>query len=361
MHAPPPQPPATNAADAPPACQAASCCGTTKHGAQATAQNPRHEASPVILEIADLHTWFTTPAGAVHAVNGIDLKLRAGQRMAIIGESGCGKSVLAQTLFRLLPGNAHVRGQVLFNGRDVLQMPQREIHALRGQEIGLIPQHLSALNPLLQTGVQLAESLEPQLSRWGLRRLRQRVAERLQQVALPVSTASRFPHELSGGMNRRILIAMGTARNPGFLVADEPTTGLDRILRARVVQLLDQLTAGKTLLMITHDIEVAHFCDTLAVMYAGKIIEQGPAQTVLSYPQHPYTQGLLASMPSRGMVPIPGLSPSLINLPQGCTFHPRCPRADAQCHTHCSELAASAEQAAVWVRCHHPGEHHADC
>ncbi|MDO4795796.1 MAG: ABC transporter ATP-binding protein [Brachymonas sp.] len=306
-----------------------------------------------MLDISDLHTWFATPAGRVHAVNGVDLQLRAGQRLAIIGESGCGKSVLAQTLFRLLPANAHSSGRILLNGQDVLHLPEAAISALRGRAIGLIPQHLSALNPLLRIGVQLAEAINPALSLWGLRHLRHQVAEKLQQVALPASTAARFPHELSGGMCRRVLIASGTARNPGFLVADEPTTGLDRILRARIVRLLDQLTAGKTLLLITHDIEVAHFCDTLAVMYAGRIIEQGPTATVLAQPQHPYTRGLLASMPSRGMQAIAGLSPSLIDLPQGCTFHPRCPHATERCRSQCPGLSASAAQAGVLVRCHH--------
>lgn len=306
-----------------------------------------------MLQVKNLHVRFATPAGYVQAVNGIDLTLHAGQRLAIIGESGCGKSVLAQALFRLLPANAQAQGQILLNGRDVLRMPEHEIRALRGRAIGLIPQHLSALNPLLRTGVQLAEAISPDRSRWGLRRLRSSVASKLQQVALPASTADRFAHELSGGMNRRVLIGMGTAPNPGFLVADEPTTGLDRILRARIVRLLDEITRGKTLLLITHDIEVAHFCDTLAVMYAGQIIEQGPSARVLAQPQHPYTQGLLASMPSRGMQAIAGSSPSLIHLPPGCAFHPRCAQADENCCQHCPALAPGAAHADVLVRCTH--------
>lgn len=307
--------------------------------------NPHRRCS--ILEIENLKVWFSTPAGKVHAVNGVDLQLQAGQRLAIIGESGCGKSVLAQALFRLLPSNAKSTGRVLLSGQDLFKKTPCEIREIRGAKIGLIPQHLSSLNPLLRIGTQLSEAIAPQLSRWKHYSLRNDIVDRLEKVALQSSATSRFPHELSGGMNRRVLISIGSAQNPNFLVADEPTTGLDYILRRRIIGLIDECTIGKTLLMITHDIEVAQFCDTIAVMYAGKIIEQGPTKEILRNPQHPYTKGLLGSMPSKGMRPIKGDSPSLINLPSGCAFHPRCAYAHEMCQKEGPTLCGDV----VKIRC----------
>lgn len=319
----------------------------TKTSPQKTENKPRKKAQRrgqirerVVVDIKDLHTWFPTPAGPVRAVNGVNLTLRAGQRLAIIGESGCGKSVLTQTLFRLLPPTARHSGQMRICGHDVETLSETEMQELRGSTFGLIPQHISSLNPLFRIGSHIAEAISPKTSRLSLLRLKSSVEHLLDKVSLQRANAKLLPHELSGGMNRRVLISMGTAQNPPLLVADEPTSGLDRILRSHIVELLDKITAGKTLLMITHDIDVARFCDTVAVMYAGKIIEQGPTCQVLDAPRHPYTRGLLASMPERGLEPIGGVSPSLIDLPTGCSFHPRCDVAVEQCSKVCPKLSS---------------------
>lgn len=298
-----------------------------------------------VVEVKNLHTWFPTAQGPVRAVNGVNLTLQRGQRLAIIGESGCGKSVLTQTLFRLLPPTARYSGKMRICNYDIDELSDKEMQELRGSTLGLIPQHLSSLNPLFRIGSHVAEAISPKVSRLALMRLKSAAADLLHNVSLDRKNAQLLPHELSGGMNRRVLISMGTAQNPPLLVADEPTSGLDRILRSHIVELLDEITVGKTLLMITHDIDVARFCDTVAVMYAGKIIEQGPMEQVLESPRHPYTRGLLASMPERGLEPIGGVSPSLIDLPSGCSFHPRCDVAIEQCSKICPKLRPAADSA----------------
>lgn len=310
--------------------------------------NTIQRSNEPILKVKGLKTTFITKNGDVRAVNGLDFNLNNGQRMAIIGESGCGKSVLAQTILNLLPNNAQVSGEILFQNSTILNQSDDQMVALRGKLIGLIPQHLSSLNPLMKTHLQIEEAIQPDGGSQEKNDISRKMLNLLNSVGLRTYVSERHPHQLSGGMNRRVLISMGIAQNPSLLLADEPTTGLDTILRHKTVKLLDRITQDRSLLLITHDINVARLCETIAVMYAGEIIEKGSAEEILENPKHPYTEGLIASMPSRGMSSIPGLSPSLIEIPSGCRFHPRCPLATEQCMK--IHPVLNGEQAGV--RCH---------
>ncbi|AKB77173.1 Oligopeptide transport system permease protein OppB [Methanosarcina horonobensis HB-1 = JCM 15518] len=302
-----------------------------------------------ILRIRKLNTTFITGNGPVRAVNGLDFDLKEKERMAIIGESGCGKSVLAQTILKLLPQNALVSGEIVFHNRDLLRTGKDHMVKIRGGEIGLIPQHISSLDPLMKIKGQVQKAIHPNGGSQDKRQLYRKVFDLLNSVGLYPHVSDRYPHQLSGGMNRRVLISMGIAQNPDLLIADEPTTGLDTILRNKTVKLIDSITAERSLLLITHDIGAARICENLAVMYAGEIIERGPAQDMLDDPRHPYTQGLMSSMPSKGMSSIPGMSPSLIQLPTGCRFHPRCPYAKEKCATHHPDMREENRG----VRCHY--------
>ena len=302
-----------------------------------------------ILRVRELNTTFLTTNGLVRAVNGLNFDLKERERMAIIGESGCGKSVLAQTILKLLPHNARVSGKIVFHNRDLIGTDRDYMVKIRGGEIGLIPQHLSSLDPLMKIKGQIQKAVQPNGGSQDKKQLYGKVFDLLSSVGLDPYVSDRYPHQLSGGMNRRVLISMGIAQNPGLLIGDEPTTGLDTILRNKTVKLIDRITAGRSLLLITHDIGVALICENIAVMYAGEIIERGPAQDILDDPRHPYTQGLMSSMPSRGMSPIPGMSPSLIQLPTGCRFHPRCPYAKERCTTHHPDIRRENRE----VRCHY--------
>jgi len=256
--------------------------------------------------------------------------------VGLIGETGCGKSVLGLSVLRLLPRNTEVKGKVFYKGRDILKLTGEEMRRLRGKEMALIPQNPStSLNPVLKIGTQIAESLQlhRQLSR---EKAWQAAIDMLQSLNLPKpkKRVEEYPHQLSGGMKQRVLAAIGIAGEPSLLIADEPTKGLDALIRVQVVDVLRQLVlqTGAAMLLITHDLKVAAgLCDELAVMYAGEIIEHGPAGQLLSSPQHPYTRGLIASLPGNGLRPVKGFSPSLINLPVGCKFHPRCPFAIKAC------------------------------
>jgi len=290
----------------------------------------------ILLSIRNLETSFHTGDGVVKAACGIDLDIEDGRIVGLIGETGCGKSVLGLSVLRLLPRNAEVKGKVFYQGHDILKLTDEEMRRLRGKEIALIPQNPStSLNPVLKIGTQIGEALQlhRQLSR---EKAWQAAVDMLRSLDLPSSEkrAEEYPHQLSGGMKQRVLAAIGIAGEPSLLIADEPTKGLDALIRVQVVEVLRQLAqqTGAALLLITHDLKVAAgLCDELAVMYAGEIIEHGPAEQLLSSPEHPYARGLLASLPGNGLKPIEGFSPSLINLPAGCQFHPRCPYAIKAC------------------------------
>lgn len=270
--------------------------------------------------------------GAVHAVTDLSFTLSSGKVLALVGESGCGKSVLATTVLGLLPGNARVRGQLRLRmsggDTDLLRAPERELAGrIRGREIALVPQSAAThLTPVRTARSQLAETvrlLTPRAS------VRDRVDELATLAGLDAADLDRYPHELSGGMASRVAIALALVAEPAVIVADEPTAGLDRALVEHTVDRLRALAdAGRAVFLITHDLAVAErVADDLAVMYAGRLVELGPAADVLADPWHDYTRGLLAARPARGLVPIPGHPPELTDLPDGCAFHDRRPDA----------------------------------
>jgi oligopeptide/dipeptide ABC transporter ATP-binding protein len=296
-----------------------------------------------LLEIEDLHTHIATPRGVVRAVDGVSLCVPRGGAVGLVGESGSGKSMTGFSVLRLFPtARARiVRGRIRLAGCDLLALDDEAMRRVRGGEIAMVFQDPATfLNPVLPVGRQVAEAYA---MRGGWPRARERALEALALVGLPDPDRlyHRFPHELSGGMRQRVVIAMATVCRPLLLIADEPTTALDVTIQAQILELLARLRRelGMALLLITHDLGiVAEVCETVAVMYAGRIVESGPADRVFAQPGHPYTQGLLASALSVEEVrPITrvmeGTVPDLAALPRGCRFHPRCPFVMDRCRT----------------------------
>jgi len=289
-----------------------------------------------LLQIKDLRTYFFTSRGKVRAVDGVDLSLYEREVLAVVVETGCGKSTLGLSIIRLVPYPGRiVGGEIFFKGKDLLKMDESELREIRGKEIAMIFQNPSkALNPVYKVGYQIAEMPRyhlgvPMKRAWGL------AVDLLRKVKIPDPEvkASSYPHSLSGGMKQRSLIAMMISLKPSLLIADEPTTALDVTVQAQIMDLLKEIReeVGMAVMLITHNIGlVAEESDRVAVMYAGKIVEVGATPDVLEDPLHPYTRGLLSSLPSRRsrkerLPSIPGSVPDLINLPSGCRFHPRCP------------------------------------
>ncbi|MGE3513120.1 MAG: ABC transporter ATP-binding protein [Vicinamibacterales bacterium] len=295
-----------------------------------------------MLDVSHLTTVFDLPSGPVAAVDDVSFTVGSGETLGLVGESGCGKSVTALSIMRLvqLPGRIG-GGAVRFNGRDLLTLSEREMRRVRGAEIALIFQEPStALNPVFTIGDQIAETLL--VHRRATRsEAHARAVDLLEMVHIPQASARvrDYPHQLSGGQRQRVLIAMALACRPSLVIADEPTTALDVTIQAQILDLLRDMQAQLhlSILLITHDLGViAEIADRVAVMYAGRIIEHGPVRQVLRQPQHPYTRGLLASMPGRTkgrLTAIHGSVPSLGALPAGCAFHPRCPDRFAPCAT----------------------------
>jgi oligopeptide transport system ATP-binding protein len=296
-----------------------------------------------LLEVRDLDVVFRTRDGVAHAVNGVNLDLAAGQTLAVLGESGSGKSVTAQAIMGILdtPPAEITGGTVRFRGEDLLAMPESARRAYRGRRVSMIFQDaLSALNPLYPVGFQIGEmfTVHEQMSRAEAKK---RAIELMDRVRIPAA-ASRvddYPHQFSGGMRQRIMIAMAIALEPDIIIADEPTTALDVTVQAQIMELLSELRreTGSGLILITHDLGVvAEVADRISVMYAGRIVEHGTAEEVFANPAHPYTAALLASMPKltgdgSRLLSIPGLPPSLTSIPPGCPFSPRCPRVEDIC------------------------------
>lgn len=285
-----------------------------------------------LLQVEDL--CVRLPGSSEPAVRDVSFSIKWGEKIAILGESGCGKSLTALALFRLLPPHLRVSGRACFKAQlDLLRLSDDEMRALRGREIVLIPQGgMTYLNPVFTVGYQIDEALR----RAGVaepRARRTKMLKMLAQVGLedPPRIARLYPHELSGGMAQRVLLAAGMAGQPTLVVADEPTRGLDEDVKMSFVALLREVYRTAAVLLITHDFQVAAACESLIVMYAGEVIEAGPTETVLSRPAHPYTQGLLASLPQNGLQPIPGQPPSMLHPPAGCRFHPRCRMATEIC------------------------------
>jgi peptide/nickel transport system ATP-binding protein len=306
-----------------------------------------------LLHLSDLEIGFRLNGRPVSVVDGIALDLARGERATIIGESGCGKSLVAMALLGILPFHAKVRGTILLGNQPLTTAAPRDLRRLRATRIGYVPQSAgTCLNPVLRLDTQLREILHA----GGVESASSStVAQILERVGLAPSVARMHPHELSEGMKGRALVGMGTCRRPELLVADEPTKGLDNEAKATLVTLLRDLSGdgAGSLFLITHDLDVAMALPgKLAVMYAGQFVEIGPSLALLrGKARHPYTQGLLASHPANGLHPMPGRQPEVFHRPAGCRFIDRCPAADAACRHQSPACAAIA--ADHWVRCHH--------
>ncbi|MBL8699105.1 MAG: ABC transporter ATP-binding protein [Alphaproteobacteria bacterium] len=301
-----------------------------------------------LLELENLRTWFYTREGVVRAVDGVSFTIAAGETLAVVGESGCGKSVTAQSILRLLPSPPAriVEGAIRFEGRDLLGLDDRAMRDVRGNRIAMIFQEpMTSLNPVLTVGHQIAESL---VRHQGLSRSagETRAVEmlRLVNIAEPERRVHEYPHQLSGGMRQRVMIAMALACNPKLLIADEPTTALDVTIQAQILDLMRELKnkVGAAIMLITHDLGVvAEMAERVVVMYAGRKVEEAPVEELFERPLHPYTRGLLGSMPKLGasatrtaverLNEIPGVVPSLRDAIPGCAFAPRCPLATDRC------------------------------
>jgi peptide/nickel transport system ATP-binding protein len=294
-----------------------------------------------LLEVRDLNVWFDTEGGArVHAVRGVNLTLDAAERVGLVGESGCGKTTTILALLGLLPPSARLSGEVLLDGIDVMAQGEQSVQRIRWTEVAMVFQGaMNAFNPVRRVGAQIADTMRV---RKGMSKkdAERRARELLDMVGIPGDRGNRYPHEFSGGMRQRAAIAMALACEPKVLLADEPTTALDVMVQAQIVQLLRRLCEeqGLALLLVSHDLPlVAQVCNNLNVMYAGEIIEQGPMEQLYRAPAHPYTRLLFAATPDiedeTELVSIPG-SPPLLSRPiVGCPFHPRCDRAFDRCTT----------------------------
>ncbi|MBI3325813.1 MAG: ABC transporter ATP-binding protein [Nitrospinae bacterium] len=295
-----------------------------------------------LIEVKDLHVTFVTRDGVVQAVNGITFALERGKVLTILGESGSGKTVTLRSLVRLLPKTrTRIAGEVRLKGMNLYQLPEDEVQDLRGSLVAMIFQEpMTALDPVYTVGEQIVETLmrHQQMSREEARRRALELFE-LVQIPSPERRLQSYPHEISGGMRQRAMIAIALACNPEVLLADEPTTALDVTVQAQILYLLRELQArlGMAMIFVTHDLGVAaEIADEVAVMYAGRIVEYGPVRQVLKQPAHPYTQGLMHATVHRGLkgqklIPIPGQPPDLTRLPPGCSFAPRCPAVHARC------------------------------
>lgn len=290
-----------------------------------------------LICIAGLKVVFSTHSEEIRAVDTVDLTISEGDTIGLIGESGCGKTVMGMAVMGLLPENAGIGGTIRYCGRNLLSVPEETMQQIRGKEIAMISQNsANALNPVMTVGDQIAEPLV-------IHHLRSADAAHREAVRLlgtlgfedPGRAAAQYPHEFSGGMRERILVALALVCNPRLIIADEPTSGLDAQVKSQILNLIKrQIADHRTLFLITHDMGTASFlCTRIAVMYAGEILECGPTKEVLAMPLHPYTQGLLTSLPSAGLHPIPGMSPTPAHLPRGCRFCERCPAALDQCDT----------------------------
>ena len=316
-----------------------------------------------LLEVNDLRVAFDTEDGRVQAVDGISFAVEEGKTLGIVGESGCGKSVASLTMLGLTrTGNSHIEGKVEFEGKDLLAMPETDLESIRGNEVAMIFQDpLSSLHPFFKIGHQLAEAVltHRDVSKDSAAK---RAVEMLDLVGIPnaEARAESYPHEFSGGMRQRVMIAMALINEPKLLIADEPTTALDVTTQAQILSLIDDLQDefGMSMILITHDLGVvAQNADEIAVMYAAKIVERAPVVDLFASPQHPYTWGLLGSIPridrdaSDPLIPIAGQPPSLINPPRGCRFNPRCPYVQQTCATDEPPLSPARESDGHLVAC----------
>ena len=296
-----------------------------------------------LLEVSGLKTEFLTPDGVVRAVDGVDFTLHRRETLGIVGESGCGKSVTSLSVMRLLAKDTSriAGGKILFEGRDLLTLPEKEVQSLRGNRIAMIFQEpMTSLNPVFKIGNQIVEALRFHL-KLGKKEASDKAVELLKRVGIPrpEMIAKEYPHQLSGGMRQRVMIAMAMACNPSVLIADEPTTALDVTIQAQILNLMRKLQEENetAILLITHDLGVvAEMCERVVVMYAGQVVEEALVKDLFKNPQHPYTKGLLKSLPSlagkeKRLSSIPGQVPNPLEMPKGCRFAPRC----SEWRSHC--------------------------
>ncbi len=315
-----------------------------------------------LLEVNDLRTSFFTPEGEVKAVNGVSFSVEKGKTLGIVGESGCGKSITSLSIMRLLGETGTiVGGDIRLRGEDLLSKSEREMRQMRGKDMSMIFQEpMTSLNPVYTVGEQIAEALRIHEG-MNRRAALNKAVEMIDRVGIPSPRARvrQFPFELSGGMRQRIMIAMALACNPSLLIADEPTTALDVTIQAQILELMKKLQEDfhTTILLITHDLGVvAEMCDQVAVMYAGKIVEYADVETLFETPRHPYTKGLIDSLPLHmedqdELKAIPGTVPNPLNMPKGCPFAPRCPFARSLCHDELPDLrdVAGKEKVRCWI------------
>jgi len=316
-----------------------------------------------LIEIKNLRTSFFTPEGEMRAVDGVSFDIEEGKTLGLVGESGCGKSVTALSIMRLIPSppGKVVGGQILFRGKDLLELNREEMRKVRGNEISMVFQEpMTSLNPVFTIGNQIMEAirLHQGLAR---REAREKAIEmlRLVKIADPAARIDVFPHQLSGGMRQRVMIAMALSCNPSLLIADEPTTALDVTIQAQILELMKELqeSLGMAILLITHDLGVvAEQADEVAIMYAGKIVEKARPEAIFSKPLHPYSLGLLNSVPGisgkkkKRLEAIPGVVPSPLDLPGGCRFRDRCPKAAGICADGEPDLIEKEKD--HWVACY---------
>jgi oligopeptide/dipeptide ABC transporter ATP-binding protein len=321
---------------------------------------------PCILEVRSLSTYFHTFAGIARAVDDVSFTLGKGETVGLVGESGCGKSVTAQSVLRLIPDppGRIAQGEVVFDGVDLLKIPMKQMRSVRGRRISMIFQEpMTSLNPVFTIGDQISEMFvlhQGTTKREGLNK----AVEMLKLVQIPAAErrVHEYPHQLSGGMRQRAMIAMALACDPEILIADEPTTALDVTIQAQIIDLMIALKEqfGAAILMITHDLGViAEVAQRVVVMYAGKVVEEGKTRAIFKEPAHPYTRGLLKSVPKLGeragggqrrLQEIPGMVPSLYELPSGCSFYPRCPEGREACRASMPELVDFGRDHAVRCR-----------
>ena len=291
-----------------------------------------------VLVVAHLRVWYGTDRGPVRAVDEVSFELHRGQTLGLVGESGCGKSTLGRGLVGLLPEGSQTDGEIVFEGEDLQPKSRKQLRSYRGPALGMIFQEpMTRLNPLMRISEHFTETLSVHHPELDESEMDSRALEVLRVVGIPPSRYRSYPHEFSGGMRQRLMIALALVLRPAFVVADEPTTALDVIVEAQIIRMLHDLRSefDTALLLITHNLGiVAEACDRVAVMYAGKIVEIGTVEQVFGDPQHPYTQALLKStisLSTTGLHFIPGAPPDLVDPPPGCRFHPRCPHAMAVC------------------------------
>ncbi|MDZ7749686.1 MAG: oligopeptide/dipeptide ABC transporter ATP-binding protein [Halofilum sp. (in: g-proteobacteria)] len=299
---------------------------------------PARESARTAVTARDLRAGYRTPGGPVWAVDGVDFEIRPGESLGLVGESGCGKSSLGRALLQIMPPGGVTRGSVEVGGRELIGASERQLRQRRGEDVALIFQEpMTRLNPLMTVSdhfVEMIRTHHPQTSRKEARAM---ARDALAQMGVPPTRADNYPHEFSGGMRQRVMIALGIVLKPQLLVADEPTTSLDVIVESQILDILDRLRGeeGAGLLLITHNLGiVAETCDRVAVMYAGRIVEIGPVDAIFRNPRHPYTEGLLAStisLETTELQSIPGYPPSLLEPPRGCRFAERCPYAMERC------------------------------